>query len=230
MVNEIALIVGAGRGIGRASATLFHQKGMRVIAVSRTTEELIQTANGEMDYFTADISQEGEVRALFQYIKQNYGKLDILVNCAASFHKGLFEEDPLSVWDEQYRVNIRGIVHTCQEAFHLMKKVGGGSIVNVSSLSGIPHVKKFEGFSTYVVSKFALCGLTEALAVEGSPFNIRVNAIAPGAVNTEMLKKALPNITDYAEPEKIAEVIYFLASPALSGVMNGTIIPIFCGS
>jgi 3-oxoacyl-[acyl-carrier protein] reductase len=102
----------------------------------------------------------------------------------------------------------------------------GGCIVNIASLSGTPGVEKFPGLATYVVAKFGIVGLTEALAVEGKPFNIRVVALSPGAVETTLLAKAVPGLKAGMTPDQTARLILFLASDS-AAALNGLNIPIF---
>jgi NAD(P)-dependent dehydrogenase (short-subunit alcohol dehydrogenase family) len=122
-------------------------------------------------------------------------------------------------------VNLGGAVLCAQQAFRLMRE-GGGAIVNVSSLGGVPGTEKFPGYAAYTVSKFALTGLTEALAVEGRDRGIRVNGVAPGAVDTAMLRQAAPQLRTRTRPVDVAKVIAFLCDPTESGCMTGAMLVI----
>jgi NAD(P)-dependent dehydrogenase (short-subunit alcohol dehydrogenase family) len=170
------------------------------------------------------LSDDSSIDNLFSYIKKTVNGLDILVNNAAIIHVEDFMSQSIKNWDETYAVNVRGLTRCCQEAFKLMKN-NGGSIVNVSSLSGIKGVLKFSGFSSYVMSKFAVIGITEALAVEGKPYNISVNAIAPGAVDTQMLKQAAPQLKTSTLPSDIAKSIVFLADKE-ANKLSGSVLEI----
>jgi NAD(P)-dependent dehydrogenase (short-subunit alcohol dehydrogenase family) len=117
-------------------------------------------------------------------------------------------------------VNLRGAVLCARQAFRLMQECGG-SMVNVSSLGGMPGAEKFPGYAAYTVSKFALTGLTEALAAEGRDYGIRVNGVAPGAVDTAMLQQAAPHLRTGAGPADVAKVIAFLCDSTESGCMTG---------
>ena len=122
-------------------------------------------------------------------------------------------------------VNLRGAMLCARQAFRLMQD-RGGSIVNVSSLGGVQNTEKFPGYAAYTVSKFALTGLTEALAAEGQDRNIRVNGVAPGAVDTVMLRNAAPHLRTRTTPADVAKVIAFLCDPTESGCMTGATLTI----
>ncbi|EKD42718.1 MAG: short chain dehydrogenase, partial [uncultured bacterium] len=111
--------------------------------------------------------------------------------------------------------------------FVQMKKNGGGTIVNVSSLGGLERLQKFDGFSAYSMSKFGVVGLTECLAVEGKDFDITVNCVAPGAVETQMLKQVAPFFKTNTKPNDVARVIKFLCEEGLKGSMSGSVFPLF---
>jgi NAD(P)-dependent dehydrogenase (short-subunit alcohol dehydrogenase family) len=138
-------------------------------------------------------------------------RLDALVNCAAQLIKRPILEMTAADWDAQLDAGLRGAFLCSREAFRVMGE-GGGSIVMVSSLSGVAGAEKFPGMAGYVAAKSGLAGLTEALAVEGRPHGIRVNAISPGAVDTPMLRIAGvegPRL----QPAEVARLIVWLASP-----------------
>src|SRR5437016_14424560 len=118
----------------------------------------------------------------------------------------------VSTWDSVIAVNLRGTFLCCLKAFQLMAAQQHGVIINFSSLSGVRGVEKFPGLSAYNVSKSGVAGLTEILAVEGKPYNIRVCAVSPGAVDTEMLRQAAPHLKAGMKPEDIAEILLFLAN------------------
>jgi 3-oxoacyl-[acyl-carrier protein] reductase len=129
------------------------------------------------------------------------------------------------------RINVRGSFLCAKEAFKHMK-VGkrGGSIVNISSLAGIRGTEKFPGLSSYTVSKFAVIGLTESIAVEGKPHGIRANCIAPGAVKTRMLKEAAPELKTTTKPEDIAKTVLYLCDDTWSGHLTGSLVEVFSNS
>ena len=229
MLNDkVALITGAGRGIGRATALLMAKNSAFVYACSRTREQIDETVRqirdegGEAVSISCDVADERQVVDMFAAIKKDKGKLDILVNNAALFEAGLVEDTSLEQFQAVMSVNCDGAFLCAREAFKLMKS-GGGSIVNVSSLSGVRGAEKFPGFCSYIVSKFSIVGLTEALAVEGSKYGIRANAVCPGAVDTEMLQKAAPDLYPRLSPMQVAQTILSLAGPDSSGVSGSAV-------
>jgi NAD(P)-dependent dehydrogenase (short-subunit alcohol dehydrogenase family) len=229
--NQVALITGGGRGIGAATAEALARKGAQVIVASRTEAELMATvasqraAGLKASLIVLDVADEAAVAAAFSRITGEWGRLDILVNNAAILLSGPFAEMAISDWDRLLAVNLRGAVLCARQAFRLMREQGG-SIVNVSSLGGLPGTDKFPGYAAYTVSKFAVTGLTEALAAEGRDWNIRVNGVAPGAVDTVMLRQAAPHLRTRTGPADVAKVIAFLCDPAESGCMTGAMLAI----
>lgn len=227
--GKTALVTGAGRGIGRAVAVSLAKEGARVIVCARSENELNETAqqlaaaNGEAETIVCDMADEKAVIALFAHIQTNYGTLDILVNNAGIFSGAYIEDVSMVEYHRVMQVNAAAVFLSCREAFGLMK-AKGGSIVNVSSLSGVQGATKFPGFSAYCASKFAVIGITEALAEEGKQCGIRVNAVAPGSVDTEMLREAFPGFNGpMLKPQQVADAILFLAGPHSSAVNGATL-------
>ena len=224
--GQVALITGGGRGIGAATAEALARKGARVIVASRTETELtatvaqLQAAGLDAAWITLDVADEAAVETAFTRIAAEQGRLDILVNNAAILLSGPFADMAMADWDRVLAVNLRGAVLCARQAFRLMQE-RGGTIVNVSSLGGVPGTEKFPGYAAYTVSKFALTGLTEALAAEGRERHIRVNAVAPGAVDTAMLRQAAPHLRTRTGPADVAKVIAFLCDSTESGCMTG---------
>lgn len=229
--NQVALITGGGRGIGAATAEALARKGAQVIVASRTESELIATVAAlhqvglKAALIVLDVADEAAVAVAFSRITEEWGRLDILVNNAAILLSGPFAEMAMSDWDRLLAVNLRGAVLCARQAFRLMHE-RGGSVVNVSSLGGVSGTDKFPDYAAYTVSKFAVTGLTEALAAEGRDRNIRVNGVAPGAVDTLMLRQAAPHLRTRTGPADVAKVIAFLCDPAESGCMTGAMLVI----
>jgi NAD(P)-dependent dehydrogenase (short-subunit alcohol dehydrogenase family) len=230
--GRIAIITGAGRGIGRATALRFAREGARVVLFSRSPTHLdeiaAEIARAGLPVLTiaGDVSSEEDVHALFQQAMQAHGRVDILVNCAGIVASQPFLEMDASTWDRVIAVNLRGTFLCCHKAFRIMAAQHSGVIVNLSSLSGIKGVEKFPGLSAYNVSKAGVAGLTEILAVEGKPYNIRVCAVSPGAVDTEMLRQAAPHLKAGMTPDDMAEILLFLAGDS-GRMLSGTNIEIF---
>lgn len=187
-----AVVTGGSGGIGSAVVGLLREQGWEVTSLSRREG--------------TDVADESQVTMAFA----RFDAIDALVHCAAVLVKKPFGEMTARDWDDQLGPGLRGAFLCAREAFRLMRG-RGGSIVMVSSLSGVTGAEKFPGMSGYVAAKSGLAGLTEALAVEGRPERIRVNAVSPGAVDTDMLRIAGvegPKL----KPEEVARVIAWLAS------------------
>ena len=234
LTGKTALITGAGRGIGAATAQLFANQGAKVVLTSRTESELraveatIKAAGGIATSIVCDVADETEVARLFDRTHETLGGLDILINNAGTSWSGDFASHPAENWDRVMAVNVRGPFLCSREAFRLFKTLGrGGSIVNLSSLAGIRGTEKFQGTTSYVTSKFAIVGLTESLAVEGRALGIRVNCIAPGAVDTEMLRRVAPQLKTRTTPADIAKLLLFLADDRQSGALTGTTLEVY---
>jgi len=192
-VSPTAVVTGGSGGIGNAIVAELRGRGWDVVSLSRSEG--------------CDVSDEAQVKRAFERIEN----LDALINGAAQLIKRPIVELTAADWDAQVDAGLRGAFLCSREAFRLMRK-GGGSIVMVSSLSGVQGAEKFPGMAAYVAAKSGLAGLTEALAVEGRPLGIRVNAISPGAVDTPMLRIAGvegPRL----QPAEVARIIVWLASP-----------------
>ena len=226
------MITGAGRGVGRATAMLFARAGAKVVLFSRTRAQLEEVAasilqgGGEALIVVGDVAREEDVLALFEQVRARYGRLDILVNCAGIVAIRPFIEMDTTTWDQVMNVNLRGTFLCCREAFRLMSVQKQGVIINISSLSGVKGVEKFPGLSAYNVSKSGVVGLTEILAVEGKPHNIRVCVVSPGAVDTEMLRQAAPHLKAGMTAEEMAEILLFLADDS-GRMFSGSNIELF---
>ena len=235
MQNRVTIITGAGRGVGRATARLFARAGARAVLFSRTAHHLEETVaeitgeGGNADNILAvggDVSREDDVQRLFQKTMEAFGRIDVLVNCAGIVAVRPFVEMDVATWDAVLAVNLRGTFLCCQTAFRIMAAQQQGVIINLSSLSGVKGVEKFPGLSAYNVSKAGVAGLTEILAVEGKPYNIRVSAVSPGAVDTEMLRQAAPHLKAGMTPADMVELLLFLADDS-GRMLSGSNIEIF---
>lgn len=233
--GRVAIVTGAGRGIGAATARLFAAEGARVVITSRTAQELDTVAAAIAEEagpdrvlaVAADVADEKAVIGLFEQTLGCFGDLHVLVNNAGTFEGGDFEQFSVERWDRVMDVNVRGAFVASREAFRRFRALGhGGAIVNLSSLGGVRGTPKFKGFTAYTVSKFAVVGLTECLAVEGRELGVRVNCVAPGAVDTRMLREAAPFLQTETTPEDVARTIRFLADDREAGTITGTVIEI----
>jgi NAD(P)-dependent dehydrogenase (short-subunit alcohol dehydrogenase family) len=230
--ERVAIITGAGRGVGRATARLFAREGARVVLFSRTAAHIeaarreIESLGGQALAIAGDVAREEDVQSLFQQTRDAYGRIDILVNSAGIVALCPFVDMDVETWDRVIAVNLRGTFLCCRAAFRVMSEQQGGVIVNISSLSGVKGVEKFPGLSAYNVSKSGVAGLTEILAVEGKPYNIRVCAVSPGAVDTAMLRQAAPHLKAGMTPEDLAEILLFMADDT-GRMLNGSNIELF---
>jgi NAD(P)-dependent dehydrogenase (short-subunit alcohol dehydrogenase family) len=230
--ERVAIVTGAGRGVGRATARLFAREGARVVLFGRTQAHIeearqeIESLGGQALAIAGDVANEEDVRSLFQEAKSVYGRVDILVNSAGIVALRPFVDMDAETWDRVIAVNLRGTFLCCREAFRVMSEQKGGVIVNISSLSGVKGVEKFPGLSAYNVSKSGVAGLTEILAVEGKPYNIRVCAVSPGAVDTEMLRQAAPHLKASMTPDDLADILLFMVDDT-GRMLNGSNIELF---
>jgi NAD(P)-dependent dehydrogenase (short-subunit alcohol dehydrogenase family) len=191
-VKPVAVVTGASGGLGRAIAAELVKRGYEVVGLNRSSG--------------VDVSLEKDVLAAFAGLE----RLDVLVNNAAALINRPLVETTAEEWDEQLGSGLRAAFLCSREAFRRMRD--GGSIVNISSLSGVAGAEKFPGMAAYVAAKSGLAGLTEVLAVEGRPIGIRVNAVSPGAIHAPMLKLSGVPGRMFA-PAEVARVVGWLASP-----------------
>ena len=219
LAGQVAIITGASRGIGRAAASALAAAGAAVVLAARDDDALatnvgeIVAAGGRALAVTTDVANEESVAQLYGQAEEAFGPVNILINAAGAVANKPFAEMDTATWDAVLDTNLRGTFLCCRAAFRTMRAHDGGVIVNFSSLSGVPKVEKFPGLSAYVVSKFGVAGLSEILAVEGRPHNIRVIAVSPGAVDTEMLRQAAPHLKAGMTSEQMARILVFLVGP-----------------
>ena len=219
------MVTGAGRGIGRAVARRLAETHL-VVAVSRTASELAVTADAQdgISTMTCDVAIPGAATAIAD-AAERLGNVDIWVNNAATLERQPIDEISDEQWRSVMAVNLDAVFACCREAFRLMRG-SGGVIVNVASLSGVAGVEKFPGLASYNVSKAGVIALTEAVALEGREHGIRCVAISPGAVDTELLRRAAPHLRAGMTADDVASIVDFLVSDA--GVpLSGSNIPIF---
>ena len=226
--GKIAIITGAGRGMGRSIALALARRGARLSLAARTEKQLLSVQaeiadlGGEAACFPTDMGDEGQVLSLVRNTVARFGKLDILVNNAGIGGKGPWEKTAAEKWDSVLAVNARGPFLLCREAIPHLKKQGGGYIINILSIGG---VEGYEGYGVYSVSKNALRALTVTLSKELRRDNIRVHAISMGAVDTPLMHQGLSDRPDIdparlIQPEEIAELVVFLVTWRGNGIID----------
>jgi len=237
--EKIALVTGSSRGIGRAIALEFAREGANVVVNSSKTEtegkkvvEEIKNIGSDAIYIKCDISKEEQVKEMINKTLEKFGKIDILVNNAGIVYDVPLFQKTLDQWKETFGVNLFGVFLCSKNVSEHMKKNNSGNIINISSNNGI-GVTSPES-ADYDATKAGIIGFTKSLAEELAPYNIRVNAIAPGWIDTEM-NKDLPEdfiqeeknktfMKRFGKPEEIAKVALFLASDEASFVTGSNFV------
>ncbi len=225
--DKIAIITGAGRGIGRETAIDFAKEGASIVLVSRSEDELLEVAAEIKRIGTGavavagDIAKEAEVKKVFEKAILSFGRVDILVANAGIHLRKSVIDTTVKEWDEMMEINLRGTFLYCREAAKIMINQNYGKIIIISSESG----KKGSAFQgAYCTTKFGQIGFTEVLQDELKDYNINVNAVLPSATNTKLLRDSYPEVNHsiLLKPEQIAKVITFVASDDASGVKGAS--------
>jgi len=215
--GEVAVVTGAGRGIGRIIALTLAQNGARVSLAAKTQSKLedvqseIEAFGGEAASLPTDVTNEAEVIALIRNTVERFGRLDILVNNAGIGVFGRLTEITTEQWDRIMAVNARGPFLLCREAIPYLKQQEISFIININSVVG---VKGYANQAAYSASKHALLGLTKSLAKEVHQDGIRVHTINPGGVDTELIDQARPDLdrSVLMQPQEIADIVLFLVT------------------
>lgn len=241
--NKVALITGARQGMGKSHAIALANQGAKVVVTDinqtdcQKVVDEIKNSGGEAIAFKLDVSDKSEVDSVVAEIVKKFGQLDILINNAGIVQFKPFLELSEEDWDRTIDINLKGEFLCAQAAAKVMKEREGGVIVNIVSVAmgqqgiGMPNI------AHYCASKGGIAAMTEALAVELAPFNIRVNAIAPGLIETPMIDvvKSDPKMLEamlqrvplkrVGRPEEVSELVVFLASDS-SSYMTGAVVVI----
>ncbi len=231
LAGRVAVVTGASRGIGAATAAALAEAGAHVVLAARDGPALdgvagrIRDAGGRATAVPTDVSSEGAVERLFAAAAA-VGPPGALVCAAGVLTPAPFGKTTLTLWTETLGVNLTGTFLCCRAAFTAMAPAGGGRIVTIASLSGVYATEKFPGLAAYNVSKFGVVGLTEAIAVEGREHGISAVCLSPGAVDTEMLRRANPALRPGLTPADVGELIASLLDSPLAPV-SGANIPLF---
>lgn len=238
--GKVTMITGAAKGIGRATALLFAKEGAKVIAVDileREGRETVDQINENLGedralFIKADVSEVDDVKMVVDVAMERYGRVDVLVNNAAIQPIGTIFDTDIDTWDRVMKVNLRSAFLCCKYVVPHMIKNKSGSIVNVSSILGLRGGDKIIAYAT---SKSGLVGFTKSLAKDLMPYNIRVNAVAPRAIDTEMFRayrseeELKEKIQRYlfgrlGRPEEVAYAILFLASDEASYITGEVLV------
>jgi Dehydrogenases with different specificities (related to short-chain alcohol dehydrogenases) len=242
LANKVALITGAGSGIGRQSALLFAQEGAKVVVVDvngpsgEETVEQIRAGGGDAHFVHADVSRAVDVKRMIEIAERTYGRLDVLFNNAGIFHPedGSILETEEAIWDRVMEVNLKGVFLGCKFGIPALLRAGGGSIINTASFvalmgAAVPQI-------AYTASKGGVLSMTREIAVEFARQNIRANAICPGPVETPLLAELLADparrerrlvhipMGRFARADEIARAALFLASDESSYVNGATFV------
>lgn len=230
--DKVAIVTGAASGIGKSCALSFAEKGAKVVIVDlnkRGAEETnleIQTKSGKAIFIKADVSKKEDVESIVNITENNFGGIDILVNCAGICQIRNIEDITEQEWDKVMSVNLKGTFLMCQSILKGMKKYKGGKIVNMASLAG--EVGGIMVGVNYAASKAGIICLTKSLAKYAAPYNINVNSVSPGFINTEMTKDFGYNpdtvpLGRVGTPGEVSDVILFLCSDAARYITGANI-------
>lgn len=239
--NRIAIVTGAGSGIGHACAIALAREGAKLALVGRRKDRLEETAHqiGDATFvLRADVSNAGDVSRVVEETLAHFGDLNVLLNNAGVLHIGTAEQITEQQWDETFNVNVRGLWLLSRGVLPAMRKAGGGSIINMVSVLGINGARQR---AAYAPSKGAVVLLTKCMAIDHGHEHIRVNAICPSFVETDLTSAVISKAPDPAavraeriavhplgrlgQPEDIAGMAVYLASDD-SAWVTGSIFPV----
>lgn len=228
LTDKVAVVTGAGSGIGEAIATLLHEEGAKVILAGRNKEKLQNVANqlsqDSVKVVPTDVTNKEEVDELIKIAQQTFGGLDIVINSAGQMLSSKITDYQVDEWDSMIDVNIKGTLYTAQAALPTMLEQSSGHLINIASISGFEVTKSS---TIYSATKAAVHTITQGLEKELAKTGVKVTSISPGMVDTAITAAYNPTDRKKLEPQDIAEaVLYALTQPKHVNVNEITVRPV----
>ncbi|MBU6130544.1 SDR family oxidoreductase [Staphylococcus aureus] len=228
LTDKIAVVTGAGSGIGEAIATLLHEEGAKVVLAGRNKDKLQNVANqlaqDSVKVVPTDVTKKEEVDELIKIAQQTFGGLDIVINSAGQMLSSKITDYQVDEWDSMIDVNIKGTLYTAQAALPTMLEQSSGHLINIASISGFEVTKSS---TIYSATKAAVHTITQGLEKELAKTGVKVTSISPGMVDTAITAAYNPTDRKKLEPQDIAEaVLYALTKPKHVNVNEITVRPV----
>ncbi|HGO4118918.1 TPA: SDR family oxidoreductase [Staphylococcus aureus] len=228
LTDKVAVVTGAGSGIGEAIATLLHEEGVKVILAGRNKDKLQNVANqlaqDSVKVVPTDVTKKEEVDELIKIAQQTFGGLDIVINSAGQMLSSKITDYQVDEWDSMIDVNIKGTLYTTQAALPTMLEQSSGHLINIASISGFEVTKSS---TIYSATKAAVHTITQGLEKELAKTGVKVTSISPGMVDTAITAAYNPTDRKKLEPQDIAEaVLYALTQPSHVNVNEITLRPV----
>ncbi len=228
LTDKVALVTGAGSGIGEAIATLLHEEGAKVVLAGRNKDKLQNVANqlaqDSVKVVPTDVTKKEEVDELIKIAQQTFGGLDIVINSAGQMLSSKITDYQVDEWDSMIDVNIKGTLYTAQAALPTMLEQSSGHLINIASISGFEVTKSS---TIYSATKVAVHTITQGLEKELAKTGVKVTSISPGMVDTAITAVYNPTDRKKLEPQDIAEaVLYALTQPKHVNVNEITVRPV----
>ncbi|HCY1466381.1 TPA: SDR family oxidoreductase [Staphylococcus aureus] len=228
LIDKIAVVTGAGSGIGEAIATLLHEEGAKVVLAGRNKDKLQNVANqlaqDSVKVVPTDVTKKEEVDELIKMAQQTFGGLDIVINSAGQMLSSKITDYQVDEWDSMIDVNIKGTLYTAKAALPTMLEQSSGHLINIASISGFEVTKSS---TIYSATKAAVHTITQGLEKELAKTGVKVTSISPGMVDTAITATYNPTDRKKLEPQDIAEaVLYALTQPKHVNVNEITVRPV----
>lgn len=228
LTDKVAVVTGAGSGIGEAIATLLHEEGAKVVLAGRNKEKLQNVANqlsqDSVKVVPTDVTKKEEVDELIKIAQQTFGGLDIVINSAGQMLSSKITDYQVDEWDSMIDVNIKGALYTAQAALPTMLEQSSGHLINIASISGFEVTKSS---TIYSATKAAVHTITQGLEKELAKTGVKVTSISPGMVDTAITAAYNPSDRKKLDPQDIAEaVLYALTQPKNVNVNEITVRPV----